>query len=71
MIKIWFGDFIYWHINFCRLFNAQVLLLEEQEYYYLTLSWEDNGIHTFPKSECISATGVRTHNDSTAECFNH
>ena len=32
-----------------RLFNAKAILLEEQEWYYLTHSWEDKGVHTFPK----------------------
>ena len=33
-----------------RLFNAKAILLEEQLWYYLTHSWEDKGVHTFPKS---------------------
>ena len=32
------------------LFNAKAILLEEQ--YYLTHSWEDKGVHTFPKGIC-------------------
>ena len=32
-----------------RLFNAKAILLEEQLWYYLTHSWEDKGVHTFPK----------------------
>ena len=27
---VWFGFFVYWHINLCRLFNAKAILLEEQ-----------------------------------------
>ena len=27
---IWFGFFVSWHINLCRLFNAKAILLEEQ-----------------------------------------
>ena len=54
---VWFG--------FCRLFNAKAILLEEQLWNYLTHSWKDKGVHTFPKgifseSEHNSATGVRT-----------
>ena len=26
----WFGFFVLWHINLCRLFNAKAILLEEQ-----------------------------------------
>ena len=33
-----------------RLFNAKAILLEEQ--CYLTHSWEDKGVHTFPKGIC-------------------
>ena len=35
--------------TFFRLFNAKAILLEEQLWYYLTHSWEDKEIHTFPK----------------------
>ena len=35
---------------FFRLFNAKAILLEEQ--YYLNHSWEDKGVHTFPKGIC-------------------
>ena len=46
------GFFVKWHINLCRLFNAKAILLEEQLWYYLTHSWEDKGVHTFPKGIC-------------------
>ena len=42
----------YWHINICMLFNAIAILQEEQYWYYLTHSWEDEGFHTFPKGIC-------------------
>ena len=32
------------------MMNAKAILLEEQ--YYLTHSWEDKGVHTFPKGIC-------------------
>ena len=48
----WFGFFISWHINLCRLFNAKSILLEEQYWYYLTHSLEDKGVHTFPNGIC-------------------
>ena len=38
--------------TFFRLFNAKAILLEEQYWYYLTYSWEDKGVHSFPKSIC-------------------
>ena len=50
--KIGLVSFVYWHINLCRLFNAKAILLEEQQSYYLTHSWEDKGVHTFPKGIC-------------------
>ena len=31
------------------LFNAKAILLEKQQWYYLTNSEEDTGVHTFPK----------------------
>ena len=31
---------------------AKAILLEEQWWYYLTHSWEDKGVHTFPKGIC-------------------
>ena len=36
----------------CRLFNAKAIPLEEQEWYSLTHSWEDKGVHTFPRGIC-------------------
>ena len=35
-----------------RSFNAKVILLEEQYWYYLTRGWEGKGVHTFPKGIC-------------------
>ena len=37
----WFGFFIEWHINLHELSNAKVILVKEQQWYYLTHSWED------------------------------
>ena len=34
------------------LFDAKSILLEEQFWYDLTHSWEDKGVHTFPKGIC-------------------
>ena len=49
---VWFGYFVSWHINFCRLFNAKAILQEEQYWNNLTHSWEDKGVHTFSKGIC-------------------
>ena len=43
---------ISWHINLCRLFNSKAALLEEPEECYLTNSWEDKRVNTFPKGIC-------------------
>ncbi len=53
-LYFWFG-LVLWHINHCRLFNAKAILLflEEQWWCYLTHSWEDKGVHTFPKGICL------------------
>ena len=48
-ISNWFNFFIQWHINLCGLFNAKNVLVEEQEWYYLTNSLGDKDVHTFPK----------------------
>ena len=42
---------VWWHINLLGLFNAKSSLLK-QWWYYLTHSWEDKGVHTFPKGIC-------------------
>ena len=68
-IEFWnsirFGFFVKWHINFCRLFNAKAILLEEQKWYCLTHSWEDKGVYAFTQgylseNEHSRATGVWT-----------
>ena len=35
-----------------RLFNPEAIFAEEQQWYYLTHSWEDKGFHIFPKGIC-------------------
>ena len=42
-----------WHIKLLGLFNAKVILLEEQQWYYLTQCWEEKRVHTFPKDICL------------------
>ena len=64
------------HINISWLFNAKVILLEEQWWYYLTHSWEDNGVHTIPegidpKVNVIVRLKFELAYDSTVHCFNH
>ena len=58
-----------------RLFNA--ILLEEQYWYYLTHSWEDKGVHTFPKGICPKVNVIArleyelAYYDSAVHRFNH
>ena len=48
-ILVWFGFFVWWHINLYRVFNAKDIHLDEQ---YLTHRWEDEWVHTFPNGIC-------------------
>ena len=58
-----------------RLFNAKAIILEEQ--YYVTHSWEDKGVHTFPKGIFLKVNIIaRLENelayyDSAVHRFNH
>ena len=60
-----------WHINLCRLFDAKAIR------YYLTHSWEDKGVHTFPKSICPKVNVIArleyelAYYDSAVHRFNH
>ena len=66
-----------WHINPCRLFNAKATFLEEQQWYYLTHSWEDKGAHTFPKGIRLKVNVIArlehelAYYDSDVHRFNH
>ena len=61
----------------CRLFNTKAVLLEEQKWYYLTHSWEDNEVHTFPKGICPKVNVIAwleyelAYYDSAVHRFNH
>ena len=69
--------FFKWHINLCWLFNAKAILLEEQLWYDLTHSWEDKGVHTFPKGICpkvnllVRLEYELAYYDSEVHRFNH
>ena len=60
-----------------RLFNVKAILLEEQLWYYLTHSWEDEGVHTFPKGICPKVNVIvrleyeLAYYDSAVHRFNH
>ena len=60
-----------------RLFNAKAIFLEEQQWYYLTHSWEDKGVHTFPKGICPKVNVIArleyelAYYDSAVHHFNH
>ena len=59
------------------LFNAKVMLLEEQQYCYLTHSWDDKGIHAFSKGICPKGKVIAqlefefAYYDSAVQQFNH
>ena len=59
------------------LFNAKAIILEEEEWYYLTHSWEDKGVHTFPKGICSKVNVIArlefelAFYDSAVQRFNH
>ena len=63
--------------TFVRLINAKAILREEQQWYYLTHSWEDKGVHTFPKGICPKVNVIArleyelAYYDSAVHCFNH
>ena len=67
----------FWHINRCSLFNAEAILLEQQSWYYLTHSWEDKGVHTFPKGNFPEVNIIArleyelAYYDSAVHRFNH
>ena len=46
------SQWVLWFGFFRGLFYAKAILLEEQQWYYLTHSWEDKLVHTFPKGIC-------------------
>ena len=60
-----------------RLFNAKAILLEEQLWYYLTHSWEDKRVHTFPKGICLKVNVIAwleyglAYYNSAVHRFNH
>ena len=60
-----------------RSFNTKAILLEEQYWYHLTHSWEDKGVHNFPKGICPKVNVVArlgyelTYYDSAVHRFNH
>ena len=76
-------DGLVWFLSFngistlFRLFNAKAILLEEQYWYYLTHSWEDKGVHTFPKGICPKVNVIArleyelAYYDSAVHRFNH
>ena len=74
---VWFGLFSLFNgiSTLFRLFNAKAILLEEQ--YYLTHSWDDKGVHTFPKGICPKVNVIArleyelTYYDSAIHRFNH
>ena len=73
----WFGFFGFFVFNgistLFRLSNAKAIFLEEQQWYYLTHSWEDKRAHTFPKDICpkVNVIARLEYHDSAVQRFNH
>ena len=59
------------------LFNAKAILLEEQQWFYLTNNWEDKGVHTFPTgiypkvNVIVQLKYKLAYYDSAVHRFNH
>ena len=72
----WFLWFQYC-INLHGLFNAKAILLEEQQWHYLTHSWKDKGVPTFPMGICLKVNVIAqlefklTYYDSAVQHFNY
>ena len=49
-----FFSLLQWHIKLCGLFNAKVIVIEEQQWYYLT---RDQSFGAVEYTDCISAEG--------------
>ena len=64
-------------IKLFDLFNAKFSFWKQQLWYHLTYSWEDKGIHNFPKNICPKVNvSVRlefelTHYDFVVQRLNH
>ena len=63
--------------TFLGYFNAKAILLEEQQWYYLTHSWEDKGVYIFPKGICLKVNVIAqleyelAYYNSAVHRFNH
>ena len=61
----------------CTIIGLVLLFNEEQKWYYLTHSWEDKGVHTFPKGICPKVNVIArleyelAYYDSAVHRFNH
>ena len=70
-------SFVSWHINLNGLFNAKATIQEKQQGYYLTNSWKDKGVHTFPKRICLIVNVIArlefelAYYNPAAQSFNH
>ena len=71
------GFFVKLHINLCRLFNTKAIVQEERLWCYLTNSWGDKRVHTFPKGVCPIMNVIAwleyelAYYDSAIHRFNH
>ena len=76
---VWFGLVSLFNgiSTFFSLFNAKTIPIEGQSWYYLTHSWENKGVHTFPKGICPKVNVIAwlefklAYYDSAVHRFNH
>ena len=52
VLKFWILAEVVKFYKIRDLFNAEDILLKEQQWRYLTHSWENKGVYTFPKGIC-------------------
>ena len=76
-VFIYMCESLVWFLLFNGIFNTRAIITEEQKWYCLTHSWEDKGVHTFPKGICskvniIARLGYElTYYESADQCFMH
>ena len=67
-----FGFFVQWHVNLYGLVNSKAILIEEQQWYYLTYDWRDKVVHAFSKNISLKMNViVRLDFEATIQNFDH
>ena len=77
--NFWFGLVSLFNgiTDFIEIFNAKAILIKEEQWYYLTHSWKDNGVHAFPKVISLKVNVIvwlefkLSYFEATVEHFSH